>query len=289
MITGASSGLGTVFARRFAQSGYDLIITGRRKDKLIPLAEELESVYNISATPILAELSDENDIGRIIRVIENQHDIHILVNNAGFGSGQEFCRCDLETHLQMLQVHVTATLKLVHAVLPQMIDRKEGIILNVSSLGAFMPAPGSSMYSATKMFLKTFSESLHMEVGRLGIRVHCLCPGFTKTAFHERRAGAPLSGESRLIPWMSAETVVDESLKAIRKGKIVFVPGIANRLMIGITSILPRFIYYLIMAKFTKKPGRIQKSSRKISEKVKPAFSLFYRIQHLIEKAVPGF
>jgi uncharacterized protein len=271
LITGASSGLGNVFAQRFAQSGYDLIITGRRQDKLNQIAEELIRKYDISVQVVLAELSAEEDIEKLVEMIESQDHIHVLVNNAGYGSGMEFCKCDLTSHLQMLQVHVVATLRLVYAIMPQMITRREGTIINVSSLGAFMPAPGSTMYSATKLFLKSFTESLHMEVSRYGIKLHCLCPGFTHTDFHSRRATGNLHKNSGMIPWMEAETVVDDCLQAVQDGKVVYVPGVINRLLIRIVSMMPGSLYYKFMMKIALKSRKTDQVQSLKSFEVQPA------------------
>jgi uncharacterized protein len=270
LITGASSGLGMCFAHRFARMGYDLIITGRRKDKLGLLAEELQNLYGISVQHILAELSDEKDVGKIISVVEKNENMMVLVNNAGYGSGQKFCSVDIETNLQMLQVHVIASLKLIHAVLPHMISRREGIIINISSLGAFTPAPGSSMYSATKLFLKSFTESLHLEVSGSGIKLQCLCPGFTHTDFHNRRASGDV-GISGGILWMDAESVVEECLTALEKGKVVCIPGLVNRIMLRIVSLIPRAIYYSLMMKMADKKNRLTTPDTKASPNPQPA------------------
>ena len=271
LITGASSGIGRVFARRFAQSGYDLIITGRRKDKLLLLAEQLKCQYNTSVKVIIAELSAERDVRKLVKVIESHHNIDVLVNNAGYGSGKEFCKCNLGSHLQMLQVHVITTLRLIHAVLPQMISRGMGTIINVSSLAAFMPAPGSSIYSATKMFLKCFTESLHMEVRGCGIKLQCLCPGFTFTDFHERRMDGQLPKNKGLVPWMDAETVVDRCLRALAQGKIIYVPGYINRMLVRLVSVMPNNIYYNLMMKAASKKLKTEPVSSIKSGQVQPA------------------
>jgi short-subunit dehydrogenase len=286
LVTGASSGLGSVFARRFAQYGCDLIITGRQQDKLTQLSGELQAQYGISVECIIAELSDDNDVRKILKSIEMHDNLEILVNNAGYGSGTDFCNGNLDTHLEMLQVHVVATLRLIHAVLPQMKRRGEGTIINVSSLGAFMPAPGSSMYAATKLFLKSFTESLHMEVSGYGIRLHCLCPGFTRTDFHKRRASGKAPKSSRLIQWMDAETVVDQCLRSLEKGKIVYVPGFINRMLIIITSVIPRFFYYQLIMKLMQPAGSEATGRSAGSSDVQPVFSLLNRREHLIDKPV---
>jgi uncharacterized protein len=271
LITGASSGIGRAFARRFASSGYDLIITGRRKEKLMILAEQLQEEFGISVKIIIAELSVEKDVRNLLMVIANENDLYVLINNAGFGSGKEFLKNDIDSHLKMLQVHVITAIKLVHAALPQMIGRNEGVIINVSSLAAFTPAQGNSVYSSSKIFLKNFTESLHMEVGQYGIKVQCLCPGFTHTDFHAKSMNGNIPKNDRLIHWMEPETVVDKCLKSLEKGKIICVPGFINRLLAGIVPFIPRFIYYQLMTKISqdsieKEPNQTGKSRKGLNK-----------------------
>lgn len=273
LITGATSGIGKAYAACFAGMGYDLMVTGRRMDKLEQLCAELSAAYGIHAEAIKAELSEEADMGRLLEEITHRDNIAILVNNAGFGSGVEFSRNNLEEHLKMLDVHVRASVRLVYAVLPQMIGRREGVIINISSLGAYMPAPGSTMYSATKLFLASFTESLHMEVRRYGIKTRCICPGFTHTEFHERRKEGKVNKAGKFM-WMEAEDVVNMTIKSLKRNKIIVVPGIINRLLIAITGIMPRRLYYFIMERSGK-------------AKVGPGF--FYRLKQLIEKPVSFF
>jgi len=270
-VTGATSGIGRAYAICFAKKGYDLIITGRRMDKLNILAHELREACGICVRTIKAELSDDQDTGKLIKSIENHNNIFVLINNAGFGSGVEFSKNNLEDHMRMLQVHVVVSVKLVYAVLPQMISRKEGTIINVSSLGAYMPAPGSSMYSATKLFLKSFTESLYMEVHQHGIKVQCICPGFTHTEFHERRVAGKVLKAGNLM-WMDADMVVKKSIQSLNHNSIICVPGILNKMLVWVALLIPRRLYYYIMAK---------------SGNIKPVPGLYDRIKQLVEKAVP--
>jgi short-subunit dehydrogenase len=268
LITGATSGIGRSYAVCFAKAGYELIITGRRIDKLKSLAHEMREVYGICVHIIKVELSKDRDTQKLIKIIEKHNNINVLVNNAGFGSGVEFCKNNLKEHMRMLQVHVVASVKLVYAVLPQMLSHKEGTIINVSSLGAYMPAPGSSMYSATKLFLASFSESLYMEVHK---QVQCVCPGFTHTDFHERRTKGKMLKTSGLM-WMEADAVAEKSIESLKKHNVVFVPGMVNKLLFGIISLIPRRLYYAIM----ERSGKI---------KVAPGF--IDRIKQLVKKPVP--
>jgi uncharacterized protein len=271
LITGATSGIGRAYAVRFAQEGYDLIITGRRMDKLNELAHELRENNGICVRVIKAELSEDEDVRKVIHAIESHTNIHVLVNNAGFGAGVEFFKNNLDDHMKMLQVHVIVSLKLIYGVLPQMILRKKGVIINVSSLGAFMPAPGSSIYSATKLFLASFSESLYMEVHKHGVNVQCICPGFTHTDFHVRRKNGKIRKAGNFM-WMEAEDVVDKSIRSLHHSQIVVVPGIINKVLKGVTALIPRRLYYFIMQK---------------SGQIKAGPGLFDRVKQFVEKAVP--
>ncbi len=247
LITGASSGIGREYSRRFAGLGYDLIVTGRRTEKLMELARELKLEFGTSVTIVTAELSADEDVARLVQIIRQREDIHVLINNAGYGSGLEFMPNDIEDHLRMVQVHVIASLRLIHAVLPQMARRKQGTVINVSSLGAFTPACGSSMYSATKMFMKSITESLSIELHRSGIRMQCLCPGFTRTDFHQRRSCGQDIRKAGTILWMDAGKVVEKSLNALEKGFILCIPGILNKLIVHLSSLMPRNIYCMLM------------------------------------------
>jgi len=273
LVTGATSGIGKAYAVCFARGGYDLILTGRRMDKLNELAHELRELNGCHVRVIKAELGEDDDLQKVIRAIESHDNIFILVNNAGFGSGIEFCRNTLDDHMKMLHVHVEVSVKLVYAVLPQMIGRKKGAIINVSSLGAYMPAPGSSMYSATKLFLASFTESLHMEVHKHNIKVQCVCPGFTHTDFHERRAAGKLNNSGKMM-WMEPEEVVEKSVRSLTGNSTVIIPGIMNRWLVGIVSLIPRRLYYFIMER---------------SGKIKTGPGFFNQMKHLVEKPVSFF
>jgi len=253
VVTGATSGIGRAYAERLAADGFDLVITGRRRELLNSFAAELKSRYGVQVRTVIAELSDANDLKGLMKLLAKKDDIFFLVNNAGFGSGEAFCQCTMEEHMKMLNVHVVAALKLIYSVLPQMIRHKKGTVINVSSMGAFTPAPGSTMYASTKLFLKSFTESLHMEVKRHGIKVQCICPGFTRTEFHSRRKAGKINGGKSVIKYMEAGDVVKKSMKALETGKVVFVPGNLNRAVIGLVQFLPKRLYYFLMGRAASK------------------------------------
>ena len=230
LITGASSGIGKAFAYRLGRMGYNLILVARREGRLIKMSSEMKKMYNVEVLPLKADLSREVEIKKVEKKIKEMKEIDFLVNNAGFGIPGLFSQVDIEKYINMINVHIIATVRLTHAVLPFMIERNRGIIINVSSMAGFIPRPGSTMYNATKSFLNLFSESLQMELKNTKIKIQSLCPGFTYTEFHDRDDFKNFN--RNLLPrflWMEAEDVVDESLKALKSKKVIFIPGFKNR------------------------------------------------------------
>ena len=185
-ITGATSGIGAAFAKRFAEQGYDLIITGRRKEKIESLSNALSTENEIDVEVVILELSDDIEIALFAKKIGEMRNIEILVNNAGFAKENLFHKEIFSTYEAMLKVHNLATIQLCHAVLPNMVSNKKGIIINVSSLGAFLPLPINAVYAASKSFVKIFTESIYLELQGTGVKVQALCPGMTRTDFHEK-------------------------------------------------------------------------------------------------------
>lgn len=230
LITGASSGIGAAYARQLAAQGYDLILVARRLERLQALAAELQGRAPVCAEALAADLTNPKDVERVERRIASQDNLSLLVNNAGFGAVGGFVGLPLERHLEMIDLHVTATARLCHAALPGMIQRKRGAIVNVSSVAAFMAS--SPSYSATKAYLVVFSEALQNELKGTGVRVQALCPGLTRTEFH----AAPefhAEGEVGTAPafmWMSAEDVVAASIRGLERGPVICIPGWGNQL-----------------------------------------------------------
>lgn len=254
VITGASSGIGKAFARYFAGQGYDLLITGRRKDIIDRVADEIRAEFCVGVEVILANLSVAEDVSLLQAAIGSKHNLAVLVNNAGYGNHVYFGEDTADQQLDMVKVHVNAPLILIHTVLPGMLARKEGVIINVSSLATYFPAPGSAMYAGTKSFLKDFTESLHLEVCRLGVRVQCLCPGLTYSDFH--RSG--IAVRNNLIRWMHPSDIVRSSMRSLRNGEVICIPGVQNRILAGMSFMIPRRLYYRFMMQMEKSviPGK---------------------------------
>jgi len=257
VITGATSGIGAAYARRLAAEGYDLIITGRRESIIRKLADELTKQHNIKATVIIAELSEEVDIRRVIEVVKNAENIEILINNAGYGGTfKPVTRLTSADYEKMINVHQLVPLRLISKVVPGMIERKKGVIINVSSLGVYAPTPAGGIYQGTKSFLKLYSESLFMELKDKGIKVQALCPGYVDTDFFrdsedEESKTSILSGfRTRLT--MSPEAVVDYSLKCLEKDRVICIPGVVYRLLWRLVSIIPGSLYYRLTSRFIR-------------------------------------
>lgn len=246
-ITGASSGIGEVFARRLAEDGYNLVLTARRGELLQKLAAELQARYLIKTEIILADLSKLSDIQRLEKHISNMKNLEMLINNAGFGTKTgNFDQSDIDKQTDMITVHITAPVRLCRAALPVMTANKKGFIINVSSMASFTPIPKGINYGATKTYLNFFSEGLQRELDGKNIKVQALCPGFTYTGFHDTEEFEPNHRDH--IPktmWSSAESVVEESLRALKKNKVIVVPGFKNRLFVGLRPIIQPLIVRL--------------------------------------------
>ena len=232
-ITGASSGIGASYAKAFAENGYDLVLLARRKDRLQALAKQLESGGSIDCEIISADLAEQEEIKKVTNHIRQIDNLDILINNAGFATIGYFADIPIEKSMRMFHTHMTATVQFTHAALQVMYKREWGAIINVSSMGAFMLTPGNVLYDATKSFLATFSENLWLEVRDKGIKVQALCPGFTRTEFHE--VGDFKNFDKSVIPdslWMMPDEVVRLSLKALENSRdVVFIPGWKKRLV----------------------------------------------------------
>ncbi|MHA1728025.1 MAG: SDR family NAD(P)-dependent oxidoreductase [Promethearchaeota archaeon] len=230
-ISGASSGIGREYAKQLSEQGFKPIIHGRRIEKLKELKDEIFNKTSIESEIITGDLSDRSEIFRITEIIKKYDDLNVLINNAGFGNMNAFALMDLEENLDMLDVHVTATICFTHAALQKMIKKRKGVIINISSVAAFDDTGGQDiMYPSTKQFLYIFSLNLQMTLKKFGLRIQALCPGLTHTEIHsrEKMKGFPLESLPESI-WMNVEDVISQSLDAFKKESVVFIPGKYNR------------------------------------------------------------
>lgn len=233
LITGASSGIGAAFAHRLAAQGYNLVLVARREGLLRKLADEVRQKSNVDARVFSADLSDPAQIRQVERLIAGIADLDILINDAGFGVPGKFSEIEAERNVAMIQVHVVATVQLCRAALPGMIARGRGSIINVSSVAAFMPTPGNTIYSATKACVNVFSEALQNELKGTGVKVQALCPGLTHTEFHDHPGYEIYKTKIPEFFWTSADDVVTESLEALKKERVICIPGFKNRLAVA--------------------------------------------------------
>jgi short-subunit dehydrogenase len=254
IITGATSGIGASFARQFARLGYDLIITGRRKEKIQKVAEELKNEYNSKIEMIIADFSNDSEWHKLIQRIDKLERVEVMVNNAGFGSVKNFLTDEYKNQEKMVQVHINAMLQLTHRIIPKMIKNGKGYIINVSSLAAFLASPQHELYCSTKAFINIFSESISMTLKSFNIKVQSLCPGFTRTDFHQKLNWNPENLKNKiLIKWMTADFVVRKSITALKKNRVIVIPGIIYKLVYLSIKIMPRSIYYFLAIKTRKK------------------------------------
>lgn len=253
LITGASSGIGAAFAQSLAQKGFDLILHGRRQEKLAEVAKNLEK-YTISTDVIIAELSRTEELRKVEECIQALDRLDMLINNAGYWTPGTFWEKSPNSLEDMIIAHVIAPVRFIRAALPRMLERNKGDVINVSSMGAYFNMITVENYNATKAYLISLTESLHVALMGTGLRVQVLAPGFTVTEFHSR-LGADFSEAQR--KWMLPEHVVDISLKALEKGHVVCIPGFKNWILVKCASVLPRRVYYRVMQNFGM---RIKKS-----------------------------
>ena len=228
LITGASSGIGRELARLFAGDGADLVLIARSEDRLRELAGELAAEYGVTAQIVPADLSQPGSPDQIVETLAQQQiDVDVLVNNAGFGARGPVAGIGVARQLEMIEVNVAALTRLTALLLPRMLERRRGAILNVASTAAFKPGPNSAVYYATKAYVLSFTEALAEEVRGSGVRVSCLAPGPTDTGF-AAQAGA---GAARLFRRgvMDAGRVARAGHDGLRRGKTLVIPGLRNR------------------------------------------------------------
>lgn len=226
IVTGASSGIGSVYADRLARRGHDLILVARRGDRLQKLATKLEQAYGIKAEAFVADLENEADLARLESVLAGNPAIRVLVNNAGIARLSQVTETPVNESLSQIALNITALTRLTHAVLPAFKERNEGAIINIASVLAVHTLPVSSVYSGTKAFVFNFSRGLQQELTGTGVRVQVVLPAATATDLWDI-SGVPLAALPQETV-MSAENLVDAALAGFDQGELVTWPSMAD-------------------------------------------------------------
>lgn len=241
LITGASSGIGKELAEIFAKNHYNLVLVARAQSILKNIAEQLVHQYAIEATVITKDLSKPEAAKEIYQeLLDKKISIDILVNNAGFGTYGPFIESDLNESLGMIAVNVTTLTELTHLLLPAMLKKNAGKIMNVSSLGAFQACPTLAVYCATKAYILLFSEALAEELKNTNVSVTTICPGVTYTSFQARSNTDKTRIVQSRFNIMSAKDVAEISYDALQRKKGVVVVGWLNKLLRIFTHFMPR-------------------------------------------------
>lgn len=239
LVTGASSGIGLEFAKLFAKDGYHIVLTARDEQKLNEIAHQLKAQYSVDVTILARDLSLSDAAEELTaEIMAKGIEIDILINNAGFAAYGPFIETSWKEEKDMIQVNITALTTLTKQLLPDMIKRNRGKILNVASTAAFQPGPLMAVYYATKAYVLSFSEAIDYELRNTNVSVTALCPGATATNF-EKRASLE---SSRLFQSgaMDAHEVALSGYTALIKDKALVIPGIKNRILASIVRFLPR-------------------------------------------------
>ena len=235
LITGATAGIGYELAKLFAADNCNLVLVARDEARLKKVTEELQKAHNVETIVLPKDLSNGSAPHEIFDALQGTP-VSVLVNNAGFGSQGAFAEETLDLSLDMMHVNMDALVQLTRLFLPPMLSRRQGRILNVASTAGFQPGPFTNIYYATKAFVFSFSVALSEELAGSGITVTTLCPGFTKTEFHER---AGFQRSSNWLAMMSAEDVAQIGYQGLMNGKRIVIPGWRNNLTAAISRRLP--------------------------------------------------
>ena len=250
LVTGASAGIGEAFARAYAARGHDLALVARRGDRLEALGAELSAAHGIEAFAIAADLSLYEAHKPVLEaVLARGRHVDVLVNNAGFGIPQGYTSVPWERQRDFLMTLVVTCCGLAYGVLPGMVERGHGSIINVASLAGFSPGVrGNTLYPGAKSLMIKFSESLAAEYGPQGVKVTALCPGFTTTEFATRAGIQEIMDQEKRALSQTAEQVVAIGVAANEKGRVVVVPGLHNKIAAVLLKRLPEPLVRAIIA-----------------------------------------
>jgi short-subunit dehydrogenase len=253
LITGASSGIGAAYARLLGSEGYDLVLVARNAERLDQLAADLAGQYGVEAVTLPADLSTDSGCAAVEARLRAAS-VDLLVNNAGVSLNRPFLKSSADLEENLLRLNVHAVMRLTLAALPGMVERGRGDVINVSSVSGFGAVMAGSTYPASKAWVINFSESVAQSVRQHGVRVLALCPGYTRTEFHER-AGINMSKTPGWM-WLDADDVARDGLRDLRKGKLVSIPNWKYKLVVLGMRLAPR---RLLQAAARDTRGRLER------------------------------
>jgi hypothetical protein len=259
LITGASSGIGEAFADVFAAEGFHLVLTARREDRLAAIAERLRQQHGVTVSVIAADLARPDAAARICDELAARGiTVDALVNNAGYGLPGTYTSSPWARQLALMQVMVVSLAELTHRLVPPMVERGYGRVLNVASLAGLVPAPaGHTLYAASKAFVVRFSEALSQEVASAGVHVTALCPGFTRSEFHDVTGTRATVSRLPAWMWMDAPTVARQGYEAVMQGVPVYVNGRVNTTIATLVKYLP----HGLIAGIGRRAGRLYRKT----------------------------
>ena len=236
LVTGATAGIGESFTRLLAENNYNVVLVARDLPRLQERAQGLEAKYQVQTHCIQADLSTDAGCSEVERYIANNR-IDVLINNAGFGINKAFTVSELEEEQKLLDVLVRTPMRLMHVALPLMKQRDRGVVINVSSVAGFI---AGGTYSASKSYLTVLTESMHTELAATNVKISALCPGFTRTEFHQR-GRMSMKGLPSFM-WLDSDELVAQAWRDALKGEAISIPGWQYRLLVFVIQRLPRSI-----------------------------------------------
>lgn len=250
LVTGATAGIGESFTRLLAENNYNVVLVARDLPRLQERAQELEAKYQVQTHCIQADLSTDAGCSEVERyIVSNQ--IDVLINNAGFGINKAFTVSELEEEQKLLDVLVRTPMRLMHVALPLMKQRDRGVVINVSSVASFI---AGGTYSASKSYLTVLTESMHTELAGTNVRISALCPGFTRTEFHQR-GRMSMKGLPNFM-WLDSDELVAMAWRDALKGKAISIPGWQYQLLVFVIQRLPRSIVRKVGMSMRRKQRR---------------------------------
>ncbi len=247
IVTGATSGIGESFTRLLAENNYNIVLVARDLPRLQERAQGLQEKFNVETHIIQADLSTAAGCSAVEQYIANNQ-VDVLINNAGFGLNKAFTMSALDAEQEMFDVLVRTPMRLMHVALPLMKQRNKGVVINVSSVAGFI---AGGTYSASKSYLTVLSESLHTELADTNIKISALCPGFTRTEFHQR-GRMSMKGLPSFM-WLDSDTLVSKAWSDALKGEAISIPGWQYQLLVFVIQTLPRSIIRKVGMNLRKK------------------------------------